>query len=131
MSLNRYRQVTANQTISDQADFFTGDDFTRVTNLAVTDIQLKVFWDNQLQPWALTDGSLINNTQVVAGFVYWTSIPGALGYYAVRWRPMATGYWRIALNYTSGAQFTLLDYDVLAEPSSGPQTGLRASFSSP
>jgi hypothetical protein len=131
MSLNRYRSVTANQTISDQADFFTGDNFTRVTNLTLNDIALKVFWDNQLQPWTLVDGTLVANAQVNAGYVYFTPIPGATGYYSIRWRPQALGYWRVALNYASGSQFNLLDYDVLPEPSGGAETGLRASFIKP
>lgn len=127
--MNRTRQVVANQVISDQADFFQGDGYTRLTALTLGDIQLKVFWDNQVQPWTLVDGTNVTDALITSGSVYWAPIPGAAGYYAVRWRPSATGFWRIALNYSSGSQFTLLDYDIVPDPTSSAQTGLRASFS--
>ncbi len=129
MSLNRTRQVTANQVIADQADFFQGDNYTRIINLAKEGVQLKVFWNNQLQPWFLADGATITDALVVSGYVYWLPIPGAPGYYGVRWRPMATGYWRIVVNYPDGAQFAILEYDVVPEASASLETGLRASFS--
>lgn len=120
------RRVQINQTILDQADFFQVDGFTRVAGLTVLDLTSQVFYNNQIVPWPLADGSSVSDSQIAAGSLYFHEIVGTSGNYSVRFRPNAAGYWRVLLGYSAGTQTIAQDYDV-TEPS---QTGggLRTSF---
>lgn len=122
----RGRIVRVNQTVIDQADFFQVNGFSRVLGLTFTDLTSQIFYDNVPQPWILTNGATTSDSQVKAAFVYFHEIPGASGNYSVRFRPNASGYWRLILTYTAGQQIVAQDYDVMAEPSQA--SGLTASF---
>jgi hypothetical protein len=130
MATTRGRVVYNNQTILDQADFFQSDGFTRVTGLTIVQLNANLFFLNQPQPWILTNGSGVTDAQVAAGKVYWNEIPGAPGYYNVRFIPNAVGYWRLLITYAAGLQITAQDYDVIDTPPAG-DTGLKASFNKP
>ncbi len=126
----RGRLVYANQTVVDQADFFQSDGFTRVTGLTVNNLVCQIFFDNQLQPWPFVTGANLNDTQIASGNVYWLEIPGNPGFYSVRFRPNAIGYWRLLITSTAGQQSLGQDYDVSSAPPSVDQ-GLKASFLKP
>lgn len=128
----RGRLVTINQTILDQADFFQPDGFTRVMGITATGglITSVLFYNNIEQPWPLTDGVPVIDDKVASGKVYWNEIASEPGYYTVRFRPNALGYWRLLINYPTGTQIVAQDYDVVARmPLSGG--GLKASFVKP
>jgi hypothetical protein len=114
----RGRQVPANQTVDDQADFFQSDGFTRVTGLTVSQLVMQLFLNN------VTDG------QITSGNVYWLEVPGSPGIYSVRFRPNALGYWRLLITYPVGMQIEGQDYDVVP-PSPTVDQGLKASFLKP
>jgi hypothetical protein len=130
MATTRGRVVYNNQTILDQADFFMSDGFTRVTSLSIVQVSASLFYLNQPQPWVLTSGLGVTNAQIAAGKVYWNEIPGAPGYYNVRFIPNAIGYWRLLITYPAGTQIAAQDYDVIDTPP-GTETGLKASFNKP
>jgi len=125
MVTTRGRLVQINQVIVDQADFFGIDGFTRVQGLTLADVSLKLFYDNKVQPWPLIDGTNLADAQVRSGSVYWSEVDP--GYYGVRMRPNAVGYWRLLITYTAGTQIMAQDYDVTAQP---PfiESGLKVSF---
>ena len=127
MVTTRGRLVRVNQTVIDQADYFQLDGFTRVVGLNTTDVELQIFYDNVLQPWPLMDGTSVTDAQVKSGFVYFHEISGSDGFYSVRFRPNAGGYWRTLLTYTAGQQILAQDYDVNAEPVT-VNGGLKAKF---
>lgn len=129
MAITRVRRIQTNEAVLDQADFFQGNGYDRVISLTPAAVALKVFQANQFQPWTLVDGSNVTDALVVSGYVYWNEIPGAAGFYSIRWRPTTAGFWRLALTYPAGTQTVLLDYDVYTPPTSPGETGLRASFS--
>lgn len=122
--MGRSRMVPNNQTILDQVDFYESDGFTRVIGIVPADLSCRVFYQNALQPWGLGSGSGVPDSRVASGQVYFLETPGALGYYGLRWRPNAVGYWRIVLGYASGTQEVTLGYDVVSasptEPSLSP-----------
>lgn len=123
----RARLVRINQLVLDQADLFQGDGFTRQVGLTIADMAIILFYNNSPQPWILTNGAAVTDSQVSSGKVYFNEITGAPGYYNIRLRPNAAGYWRLSLTYAAGQQNLAQDYDVIVEPQqiSG---GLTASF---
>ncbi len=131
MVITRSRRVQTNDVVLDQVDIFQGNGYARVASLTISDVGAKLFWNNQLQPWAFVDGTSIPDTLVVSGYVFWNEIPGAPGFYNVRFRPQGTGYWRLVVTYLAGLQTTCVDYDVLPESATLSETGLRASFIKP
>lgn len=130
MATTRGRLVQINQTILDQADFFESDGFTRVPGLSVGDLVLELFFNNVVQPWSLVDGSGIADAAVVSGKVYWNEVAGSPGFYNVRFRPNAIGYWRNLISYPVGTQIMAQDYDVTSQVPVA-ETGLRATFVKP
>jgi hypothetical protein len=124
------RSTPNNTTLLDQADFFSGDGFRRVPGLTPGDVTCLVFFNNLVQPWALVPGVAVSDAQVQSGRIYWSEIPGASGYYSLRWRPNATGYWRVLVNYPAGLQVIARDYDVVAQGNEGcsPGGGVKVSF---
>jgi hypothetical protein len=130
MATTRGRLVQINQTIIDQADFFEPDGFTRVVGLVPADLTHEIFFNNVLQPWPLIDGSGVSDASVVSGHVYWNEVPGSPGFYNVRFRPNAIGYWRNLVTYPAGTQIMGQDFDVVSQVPQA-ESGLRASFTKP
>lgn len=130
MATTRGRLVQINQTVIDQADFFEPDGFTRVIGLTVSDLTHELFFDNILMSWPLIDGTSVPDASVVSGNVYWSEVAGSPGFYNVRFRPNAVGYWRNLVTYTAGTQIMGQDFDVTSQVPQA-ETGLRASFTKP
>ena len=130
MATPRGRLVYTNQAILDQADFFQSDGFTRVTGISTAQITSQLFLDNVLLFWPLTSGVGITDAQIVAGYIYWNEVTGAPGFYSVRFRPHAVGYWRCLINYAAGEQISAQDYDVVSQPPNVDQ-GLKTAFIRP
>jgi hypothetical protein len=126
----RGRLVYANQTVVDQQDFFQSDGYTRVTGLLVGNLTMKLFSNNVLQPWSFVTGANLTDIQILSGSVYWWEIPGSPGFYSVRFRPNAVGYWRLVLSYPAGMLTEAHDYDVVPVPPPVAQ-GLTSSFVRP
>ncbi len=120
------RVVQANQTTILQADFFQGDGFTRVPGITKTQLSLDLFFNNALQVWPLVDGLTVTDAQIASGRVYFNEIASSPGYYSVRFRPDAVGYWRCILTYFTVPQIVACDVDVL--PASSLVPGTTASF---
>jgi hypothetical protein len=130
MATTRGRIVQANQVVLDQVDFFQGDGFTRVTGLVPGNLVSQVFFNNSLQAWPLVSGNAVADAQVTAGRIYFNEIPGHPGFYSVRFRPDALGYWRNLLTYPSGQQTAAQDFDVV-QSSPAMESGIQASFIKP
>jgi hypothetical protein len=130
MATTRGRLVQINQTILDQADFFALDGFTRVQGLTISDVVGQLFFLNQAQPWPLVTGIGVTDAQVVSGKVYFNEVQGSPGYYSIRWRPNALGYWRMSMTYPAGMQVLAQDFDV-GQAATPPASGVKASFTKP
>jgi len=130
MATTRGRIVQANQAVLDQVDFFQSDGFTRVTGLTASILISQIFFNNLLQPWPVISGLGVTDAQVVSGKIYFNEIPGSPGFYAVRFRPNAVGFWRNLLTYTAGTQISAQDFDVVSGQPGG-DGGLSASFIKP
>ncbi len=120
------RTVTANQIVFDQADIFQANGLTRITGIDPGGFTFRLHYNGTVKSWALVDGSSITDGQVVSGQVYWSEIGSATGFYSIRWRPDAVGYWHLSFAYAAVAQTSLSEFDVVPAPTS-PQ-GLTVSF---
>lgn len=121
------RLVPINRVVIDQADIFAPDDFTRITGLTVADLTGILFYNNLAQPWPLVDGTTVTDAQVAVGKVYFNEIIGQPGFYSVRFRPNAVGFWRLSLSYDAGSRALAFGFDVVAEQPP-VASGLKASF---
>lgn len=130
MATTRGRVVQANQVVLDQVDFFLSDGYTRVSRLVPGNLEAQIFFNNSPLAWPIVTGSAVADPQVSAGHIYFNEIPGLLGFYSVRFRPDALGYWRIVLTYPAGLQSSAQDFDVVQSPPA-MESGLRPSFVKP
>ena len=130
MATTRGRIVQANQVVLDQVDFFAPDGFTRVQGLVPGVLVSQVFFNNTIQPWPLVSGIAVTDAQVTAGRIYFHEITGHPGFYSVRFRPDALGYWRNLLTYPAGQQISAQDFDVV-QSAPAMESGLSASFIKP
>lgn len=130
MATTRGRLVQQNQVVLDQADFFQSDGFSRVVGLTPSNLVSQVFFNNLLQPWPLVSGLGINDPNISSGKLYFNEVPGSPGFYNVRFRPNAIGYWRVLLTYSVVPQIVAQDYDVTGSVALVEQ-GLSASFIKP
>ena len=121
------RLIPINRVVIDQADIFAPDDFTRVVDLVVADLTATLFYNNVAQPWVFLTGVTVTDAQVAAGNIYFNQIIGQPGFYSVRFRPNAVGFWRLALSYTAGTRALALGFDVVPEIPM-VASGLKASF---
>jgi hypothetical protein len=121
------RLIPINRVVIDQADIFAPDDFTRITGLTIADLTATLFYNNLAQPWAFVDGSTVTDAQAASGNIYFNEIIGQPGFYSVRFRPNAVGFWRLCLSYDAGSRALSFGYD--AVPEMPPvASGLKASF---
>lgn len=127
-AVTRGRLVRANQVVLDQADFFQSDGFTRAVGLIPSDLVSYIFHENVLQPWPLLSGVGVADSQVASGNVYIHEIQP--GFYNIRFRPNALGYWRNMLSYPAGKQMLAQDFDVRSELITSTN-GLQATFTRP
>lgn len=121
------RLIPINRVVIDQADILAPDDFTRVTGLTVADLTATLFYNNVAQPWTFISGATVMDAQVAAGAVYFNEITGQPGFYSVRFRPNAVGFWRACLSYAAGPRALSFGYDVVQEPPL-VASGLKSSF---
>lgn len=119
------RVVPANTLVYDQVDWLQGDFYTRITGLVPADLALTLFVNNAATVWPLITGVGVTDAQVKSGNVYFQEL--TTGYYGLRFRPNALGYWRLDLRYAVGVQAVALDYDVVTKLDM-TATGLHASF---
>lgn len=119
------RVIPANTLVYDQLDWFQGDFFTRISGLTVSDIALTLFVNNALTVWPLLTGVGVTDAQVKAGNVYFQELTS--GFYGIRFKPNALGYWRLDFRYAAGVQAIALDYDAVTKLDTAA-TGLHATF---
>lgn len=130
MPTTRGRLVFNNLVVYDQAEFFQLDGFTRVTGLIPSQLVLEVYHDNSVLPWPLLPGAGVVDAHIASGQVYLDVL--ATGSYGIRWRPNATGFWRLMLSYPAGFQILAQDYDVNSGTGvAAPGGGLKVSFVGP
>lgn len=120
------RIVPSGKMILENVNLFLGDGKTRVIEVSVAELQLKVFCNSDEVDWPLISGVGINDIRVTAGKVYWTEI--SPGFYNIRFFPSVLGLWRLILTYRSYNQAVSLTYDVVPKITGNLSTGVKTSF---
>lgn len=121
------RQGFSGSVCHSQIDIYTLDGVSRQVGVGVSNVTVKVFYNNSLIAWDLVDGTIVPDSSISSGKVYFNEIPGSPGYYSARFYPNANGYWRIVfgvgmLNYEAS-----VDFDI-AKPNPISSSGITASF---
>lgn len=119
------RVVKAGKMVLENVDLFLSDGKTRVIDVPISDLQLKIFCNSNEVSWPLVSGTGINDIQVVAGNVYWTEISS--GFYTIRFFPSVLDLWRLILTYRSYDQAISFTYDVV-QLTTSPLIGIKTSF---
>jgi hypothetical protein len=127
------RLISAGVLAYDQLDFFfPAGSVSRVAGIPVSGLQMQLFVNNQVLAWPLVDGTMVPDSGVSAGSVYFNEIPAAPGFYSIRFFPNRVGFFRLVFLNPSYSAEVEKEYDVLPpgvlRPSAG---GLIASTSSP
>ncbi len=126
------RIVSAGAVIASQLDFFiSAGSISRVVGIPVANLSLKVFFNNALLSWTLADGTLVSDSSISAGTVYFNEVSGSSGYYSLRTFFDRVGFWRLIVVNASLSVETIIEYDVLpagAFSSGSGGGGLIASF---
>lgn len=118
--------IQVNRVVYDQVDIFQADFFTRVIGLLFTDVTVSLTRDNVVAAWPLVDGTLVPDSQVVAGRIYWNAL--STGAYGIRYFPNALGHWNLSVAWPqTPPQNIVIDYDVVNLPLA-VESGLRADF---
>jgi hypothetical protein len=123
------RLVSSGSIIRDQIDIYTpAGGIIRKTGEVYSQLTLNVFVDNGLLAWPLADGTLIADSSVAAGTIYFNEIAGSPGYYSVRFFPDRIGFWRLIFREMALGEEMILSYDVASAQPGAPSTDLNASF---
>lgn len=121
------RNVSSGSLVRAQIDLFLpAGSVNRVVGVQASTVAVKTFVNNALLPWAVADGTSVQDSSISAGVVYFNEISGAPGYYSVRFFPDRTGYWRLVLRSSSLDSEAVLEFDVVAP--APPAGGLNATF---
>lgn len=125
-----HRTVSAGSIVYDQvAIYFPSNTFYRLSGAIPGNLDLRVFFNNNLLSWNLVDGVSVLDSSISPGSVYFNEIPSAAGYYSIRFFPDLVGYWSISLLHVPTYYENVLNFDVA--PSNkypAPNSGLTASF---
>lgn len=123
------RLLSAAALVRDQIDLYLPPgSVNRAQGYSVSGLSLALFFNNALVAWPLVDGSLVPDSSVSAGTVYFNEIQGSPGFYAVRFFPDSVGFWRVVLTAANIQTERILEYDIAPAGSKSGQGGLIASF---
>jgi hypothetical protein len=123
------RLLAAGAVVYEQLDFYNPPT-VRATNVVLANLTLTLFVNNQLLSWPLVDGSVVADSSISSGSIYFNAISSSLGYYSIRFYPHQIGFWRLIIRHNAFSQEIIKEFDVIASGSLKPtsSTGLNASF---
>lgn len=101
----------------------------RVTGVTVSDLVLKLFVNNAVISWDLEDGTMVLDSAISPGKIYFNEISGNNGYYSVRFFTDKIGYWYSSYVYSPNNLEIIREYDVVPRNFFGTSSsGIVASF---
>lgn len=124
------RLVSAGSVIYSQVDFYqSANSINRLSGLTIASLSSLSFVNGANLNWPLTDGSLISDSSVSSGNLYFNEI-SSTGNYLVRFFADRVGFWRISIIYSGLQVERILEFDVIAAGALKPGSagGLVASF---
>ncbi len=122
------RLLSAGHLVRDQIDIYIpAGSVNRRAGENFTQLVLVSFVDNNLIAWPLADGTNVPDSSISAGVVYFNQIPGAPGFYSIRFFPDRVGFWRLIFQEQALGEEVILSYDIVPPQGSTPNS-LNASF---
>lgn len=119
------RTISTQILVKAQADFYSAPG-VRVTGIIAGDLNLLLFFNNSLIAWSLQDGSVVQDSSISAGSIYFNEILNSPGFYSIRFYPDKVGFWRVILIDVALTQENIIEIDVTSATTTSP--GLIASF---
>jgi hypothetical protein len=118
------RLISAGALAYEQLDFFfPSGTVNRVTGIPSSSLQMWLFVNNQILSWPLVDGTMVADSSISSGHVYFSEIAANPGFYSLRFFPDRTGYWRIVLLSQAPPIELEKSFDVLPPGVLRPSTG--------
>jgi hypothetical protein len=122
------RSVPSASLIVDQIDLYDPPGgIIRAVGVLAADVTVSVFSNNSFMSWPLIDGTMVPDSSISSGTIYFNEIVGQPGFYSVRFFPSRIGFWRLIFSIPSITAEVIREFDVFSQ-SSGPANGLNASF---
>lgn len=115
------RLLHAQTLIYDQLDFLSG---SLRLSVPISQLEVKLFVNNQALPWTLEDGTSVIDNSISAGKIYYNEISLNPGYNSIRLFPDRVGFWRLIFKWLSTE--IIKEYDVTS--AKGSTGGMVASF---
>lgn len=124
------RSVSAGTVVRDQVDIYQPiGSFKRVAGILAPSVTPAVFVDNLSITWPIQDGTNVADSSISSGAVYFNEIPGSPGFYAVRFFPDRTGFWRVIFSLPVYGLEIVKEYDVIPSlPGPSSPNSLNATF---
>ncbi len=98
--------------------------------MVVANLSFEQFVNSSSLAWTLADGSVVADSSISSGTMYFHEISGSAGFYSVRFLPDRVGFWRLIFRNASIGIEIIKEFDVVAAGSLKPSSssGLVASF---
>lgn len=126
------RLISAGVLAYEQLDFFfPAGTVTRVAGIPASGLQMWLFVNNQILSWPLVDGTMVADSSIVAGSVYFNEIAASPGFYNVRFFPDRVGFFRMVFLSQPYSIELSREYDVLPPGVLRPSTGGLIPSTSP
>ncbi len=118
------RIISAGALAYGQPDFFSpAGNFGRIPGILASGLQMWLFVNNQILSWPLLDGSMVADSSISAGSVYFNEISASPGFYSVRFFPDRTGFFKLVFQSLFYGIESEVEYDVLPPGVLRPSTG--------
>lgn len=123
------RSISAASLVRDQIDLYDPPgSITRVAGVTAAAVSVTVFANNTPIPWPIQDGSVIPDSTISAGIVYFNEIVGSPGFYSFRFFPDRIGFWRLVFSIPVIPAEVIREFDIVSSKMLAPANGLNASF---
>ena len=109
------RIITTGALALDQLDiFFPVQSFTRMRGVLFSGVSVDVFVNNVKLPWSIADGTLVQDSTISSGSVYFNEINTSVGFYSVRFYPDRIGFWRFVYKVPVYGLEVIKEYDIVS-----------------
>ncbi len=119
------RLISAGALAYEQLDFFfPPGSVSRATGIISSDLVLTAFVNNALLSWPLQDGTMVADSSISSGKIYFNEISAAPGgYYSIRFFPDRIGYYRFSFLHPIYGIELERSFDVVPAGVLRPSTG--------
>ena len=123
------RVIQSGSLVRDQVDLYNPlGGFVRATGVTTAGVSVTLFVNNLLTVWPVIDGTLVADSSISSGNVYFNEIFGSPGFYQFRFFPDRVGYWKFVFGVTLTTSEVIKEYDSIVTSQTNTPGSLNASF---